>query len=839
MMPAPGRGDSLARWIVRRSPTIGRTVAYGAALLVAAPIVYHLARGSDAYLGLFEDDFFYYSIVADKLVALGKLTYDGTTVTNGFHPLWFLVLLVLRAIAGGLNPAFFAMLTAVFLGAMVASYELARLFARALGASAALAPAVAVVHCVATDRLVSSGMETALDIPLLLWLFVELARDAPVTPRRAARLGAISSLAILARLDVALAVAMLIVGWLVLARPAFTKVWRAGLAFSAAGLAVPLYALLNLWAFGSVLPVSAQAKQLVKQSGFNGWYLRDFALYSRYGATAGITIVLGTAALFVLWRQLSANRAAVGRSALFAGGVALAFAYVFFIVNARSGWGVFAWYAYPLAPALVAALTLFGTLGAPRLPVVFRPRVTAGLVALATAIASVRAVDYFVKQGPRGSVEDNGLLAMSIELADLMRHREGVFGMGAVGGFATYELKKSVVQLEGLVADRALIEHIRNEDDLDVVLGDYHVDYLVVTLSAAHMDKHDGCYVVTEPNAEWAGERVAKMHGEICAEPIAYFPTRLPNRRWSLFSSLDTYVFDVRGVGWRPPAHPPRSSSRSASTPVADSTARVAARPYGLYVSSSYRAGAPAPLIVALHGLGGSGAEVASLFDLPALSDAKGFLYAFPDGTPDKRWGRFWNATDACCDFDASGVDDVGYLRAIVDDVAARYSVDARRIYLVGASNGGYLAHRAACELSDRVAAIVSVSGANWKNPDRCHPSEPVAVLEVHSDADPVVLYGGKSFVIDGRERTLPSAHETVATWAAKDGCTGSLVPFGDPIDWDSEVPGAETTRERYASCPAGAAVELWTVHGGAHIPGRGRSVGELALTFLEAHPKP
>src|SRR5581483_6000699 len=111
--------------------------------------------------------------------------------------------------------------------------------------------------------------------------------------------------------------------------------------------------------------------------------------------------------------------------------------------------------------------------------------------------------------------------------------------------------------------------------------------------------------------------------------------------------------------------------------------------------------------------------------------------------------------------------------------VASRYTIDPRRVYAAGASNGGYMAHRVACDAADRVAAVVSVDGANWKDPARCRPSEPVAVLEVHADTDEVVRYEGKEFTIDGTLHVLPSAHATVATWAARDGCTGPLAPFG------------------------------------------------------------
>ena len=111
-----------------------------------------------------------------------------------------------------------------------------------------------------------------------------------------------------------------------------------------------------------------------------------------------------------------------------------------------------------------------------------------------------------------------------------------------------YLLQKPLVQLEGIVSDRSMVEHIRREDDLAEVFKQYHVDYLIVTLHRARLEKRGDCYFVTQPHAEWSGTRVAKTRGEICSEPIVYLPTRAPTHSWSEFSSLDTYVFDVRNV---------------------------------------------------------------------------------------------------------------------------------------------------------------------------------------------------------------------------------------------------------------------------------------------------
>jgi predicted esterase len=722
------RIDAVASWIVEHSPRISRAVAVAVAVLVAAPFVYHLARGSQAFLGLLEDDFFYYAIVADKLATAGKLTFDGVTTTNGFHPLWFLVLAAMRFATGGLNAAFFGMLAVVFAASMIATYELSHTFAEVLGASRAAASAVALVFCVATDLVVSSGMETALDVPLLMWLLVALSRPGPVTPARAAKLGLIASLAILARLDVALVVPLALAGWLVVARPPWATVGRAAAAFCAAGVAVPVYAACNLVAFGSALPVSGMAKQLIKQPGFKVRYLMAVAGCTTYGRTAGIALAAGGIALLVLW---SRQRTSPARFRLGGGALAMAFAAVFFLLNASSGWVFFGWYAYPLLPALVASATFVGAAALPRIPVAARTRAGALAVVVAALLASRGAVYEFVTRGPLWSGSDSGEYDLSVELAQVMRGRHGVYAMGATAGSVAFQLGEPVVQLEGLVADPAMVEHLRAEDDLVSVLAAYHVDYLVVLVQNSVLEKRDGCYLVSEPDPEFAGTRVARMRGAICAEPIVHLPTRMRAHRWSMSPTLDTYVFDVRGMK-SAPAPPLLAVPPRAPTPA---STLLRARPYALYVPPAYRPGTPAPLLVAFHGLGSRGPMVASLLGLRDLADTKGILYAFPDGTFDRDGNRCWNATDAC-DFGESGVDDVAYFRAIVDDVASRYTIDPRRVYAAGVSSGGTMAHRVACDAADRVAAVVSIGGANWREPERCRPSEPVAVLEVHADAD-------------------------------------------------------------------------------------------------------
>jgi polyhydroxybutyrate depolymerase len=264
----------------------------------------------------------------------------------------------------------------------------------------------------------------------------------------------------------------------------------------------------------------------------------------------------------------------------------------------------------------------------------------------------------------------------------------------------------------------------------------------------------------------------------------------------------------------------------------------VAARPYNFRVPTGYDPSLPTPLVILLHGYSANGAGQEGYFKLGPVADSERFLYAFPDGTIDPLGNRFWNATDSCCNFYASPVDDVAYLGAIIDDVSAKYNVDSKRVYLVGHSNGGFMAHRAACDLAPRIAAIVTLAGDNWKDGSRCQAADPVAVLEVHGDADTVIPYNGGPPIVAPQLPPAPSAKDSLARWAALDRCPGGLIATGTALDVDAGLPGAETRIDRYEGCPAGAA-ELWTIQGGAHVPTLQPTWAAMIYGFLKAHPKP
>jgi polyhydroxybutyrate depolymerase len=259
----------------------------------------------------------------------------------------------------------------------------------------------------------------------------------------------------------------------------------------------------------------------------------------------------------------------------------------------------------------------------------------------------------------------------------------------------------------------------------------------------------------------------------------------------------------------------------------------VIARPFRVRAPGGASTMAPMPLVLLLHGYGANAMGQDAYFALGELVNARRFVLALPDGTIDASGRRFWNATDACCDFARTGVDDVAYIRAIIDDVKARYPIDAGQVFVIGHSNGGFMALRVACELSDRVAAVMSLAGAGWSDASRCRPTQPVHVLQVHGTADAVILYAGGTLMGAG---TYPSAERTVSDWAQRNSCNASRTSGGAPLDLESALPGAETIREVHAGCREGGSAELWAIQGGSHIPVFGPGWAPALLDWLFAH---
>jgi polyhydroxybutyrate depolymerase len=210
------------------------------------------------------------------------------------------------------------------------------------------------------------------------------------------------------------------------------------------------------------------------------------------------------------------------------------------------------------------------------------------------------------------------------------------------------------------------------------------------------------------------------------------------------------------------------------------------AREAVLHVPKGYDPSAPPPLVVGLHGAGGSGEQFTRGGGWAEMSDRAGFVFVAPDGLPARPNAaadfltnpHVWNSGQLRTGSPRTGVDDVAFVAALLDDLKTRAPYDPKRVYVTGHSNGGGMSFRLAGKLADRIAAIATVAGL-VADPDP-RPVRPVPTLFILGTKDPLTpLAGGESHLPWGSRTTKP-VPEYLATWAKAIGCATTPVTVSD-----------------------------------------------------------
>jgi polyhydroxybutyrate depolymerase len=209
---------------------------------------------------------------------------------------------------------------------------------------------------------------------------------------------------------------------------------------------------------------------------------------------------------------------------------------------------------------------------------------------------------------------------------------------------------------------------------------------------------------------------------------------------------------------------------------------------------------AGAPIVIVLHGAGGSGTQVEGDLGWDGLADRQGFVVAYPDGLDGT-----WNGGGCCGQARARGVDDVGFLAGLADRIAAEDGTDPRRVYAVGFSNGAMLAYAWACSRPGDLAGIGAVAGAMLVP---CPAPAPLTVVAVHGSADDRVPF-------DGGAR-FPAVDGSLAPFLSANGCSPTPTLTDDP-------PAAVGTW----TCTSGHRVVRDVIADGGHAwPGAGPDAG-------------
>ena len=209
-------------------------------------------------------------------------------------------------------------------------------------------------------------------------------------------------------------------------------------------------------------------------------------------------------------------------------------------------------------------------------------------------------------------------------------------------------------------------------------------------------------------------------------------------------------------------------------------------RRYELHVPPSYT-GTPVPLVVVLHGGGPSQEDVKIMKEVTgfdAKADAAGFLVVYPVAIEDA-----WNDGRGVTKYRShrESIDDVGFITALVDRIASMTPIDRARVYVTGASNGGMMSYRLACDRPDRFAAVAAVI-ANVPTRLVCAPGHTVPVLVMNGTDDPMMPYEG-GHVHFGSEQLgeVLSTDQTVAKWVQMNGCSSTpsteSLPNRAPLD--------------------------------------------------------
>jgi polyhydroxybutyrate depolymerase len=242
------------------------------------------------------------------------------------------------------------------------------------------------------------------------------------------------------------------------------------------------------------------------------------------------------------------------------------------------------------------------------------------------------------------------------------------------------------------------------------------------------------------------------------------------------------------------------------------------ARSYYLHVPPKYNPDRPAPLVVVFHGAGMNGAIMMHFSGLNAKADAANFLAVYPNGTGigDAFLTWTWNSGGSTGLIGQNKSDDVAFTKAVLADVVKLVAVDPKRIYAVGMSNGGMMAHRVGVELADRFAAVASVSGPLAL--DRCDPCRPVPVLHFHGTQDPLIPIEGPTTTVKALIHYRP-VEDAMRAWARADGCDAEPAVTELP---ERVKDGTRVSRKSYGTGKGGAEVVLYVIEGGGHTwPGQ------------------
>lgn len=268
-------------------------------------------------------------------------------------------------------------------------------------------------------------------------------------------------------------------------------------------------------------------------------------------------------------------------------------------------------------------------------------------------------------------------------------------------------------------------------------------------------------------------------------------------------------------------------------------------RSYRVHLPIGYSSAGPTPLLLAFHGGRSNAEQMASFSGLSHKADQAKFVVVYPNGTGNSATALTWNGGNCCGYAMENNVDDVAFVRALLDDLEQAVPIDRKRVYAAGMSNGAVLTYRLASELAERIAAIAAVAGP--MGTPSCAPSRPVPVMHFHGTADEFAPFQGGKGPKSLADIDFFSVPHSIAAWVKANGCAAGPTVAELP---DLAGDGTKVTIRTHGQGKDGAEVVLVEIAGAGHtwpgqqprVPALGKSTHNISANdmlweFFQKHP--
>lgn len=463
------------------------------------------------YLSFFADDFYYYLEVAKNFHLKNLLSFDGIHLTNGYHPLWLLLLIGLLKLCRTTNQLYFITLSALISSINLLIFYFTVKVCSPYFKSKAWSGIIGLATGIFSIQIGRSGMEVILTILFMIILTLYLQENELFLRenRKIILTGFLCSLLVLSRIDSALWVLLFMV--YIIDRKSIGETIKNVLSFGMGGILVPLYLLSNKLIFETWLPISGQIKCMKK--GFMPNFDLFIALVS---IKPQRIIILPTLMLSLYCCACIIKNKLYAEKKLVPHVINIAFVFAYFVILSFStNWNLWSWYLYPFAALIPSTAIIIKRVSRSNRYDKMKNTIPAILAALFIAYGFATSIRYYRNLPP----SNNSIFNTAKRIAEFEKIHEGIYAMGDRAGTPAFMMESPLIQLEGLVMDKKYQKNIIKQKNLIEVLKEYKVDYYLATNPV--MQK--GYYLVEEPAN--AGETSPKMKAKIQEKPVIEFNT--------------------------------------------------------------------------------------------------------------------------------------------------------------------------------------------------------------------------------------------------------------------------------------------------------------------------